>query len=106
MSEAIEGEADAQITGLADALPKTKLALVTVKRCRTCQFSEMEGKDRTCRYDTPKIAFIPVPVQQRIPGPNGQPMIAQGVEVRPVAGWPVVPHDAWCRLWQLKHKSD
>lgn len=99
MSEVLEGQ---PIEGLAAAVPKATLAIVVTRRCRTCKWSEMEGKDRTCRYDAPKMAFIPVPMQQRIPGPNGQPMIAQGVEVRPVSGWPVVPHDAWCRLWERK----
>src|SRR5215467_7539322 len=49
-----------------------------VKRaCRTCKWSEMEGKDRVCRFDPPKVAFIPVPTQQRVVH-NGQGMTIPG----------------------------
>lgn len=106
MQAEMERENQAQdalpIAGLSDALPKTKVAIMVTKRCRTCRFSEMEGKDRVCRYDPPKMQFIPIPTQQRIAGPNGQPMTVQGVEVRTVSGWPPVQNDAWCRLWELK----
>jgi|SRR5215467_2135480 len=77
-----------------------------VKRaCRTCKWSEMEGKDRVCRFDPPKVAFIPVPTQQRVVH-NGQGMTIPGVEVRPVSGFPMVQHDQWCRMWDKKLSGD
>jgi len=93
--------------GLSGSIVIPKFTPREVKReCRTCAWSAMEGKDRVCRFEPPKVAFIPIPTQQRIAGPNGQMMTVGGVEVRPVSGFPVVQHDQWCRLWDKRLSGD
>jgi len=89
------------LDGLSAVVPQTKLQVIVTRLCRTCRFSEIEGKDRVCRFDPPKMSFIPLPMQQRVPGPNG-PMMVQGIEVRPVSGFPVVQNEQWCGKWERK----
>jgi hypothetical protein len=65
------------------------------RACCSCEFSATEGKDRVCRFEPPKMAFIPVPVQQTVPGPNGLQRV-QGMQMTVHSGFPVVQDTQWC----------
>jgi hypothetical protein len=77
------------------------LAVVQRKACRTCMFSEMEGKDRVCRLNPPHITWIAVPSMQLVQTPRG-PQQVPGMELRSFSGFPIVQHDQFC--WQYKRK--
>lgn len=92
------------LTGLETAVSRYP-SLAIPKLCSNCAYSEMEGKDRVCRFDPPKMSFIPIPIQTQMPGPRG-PMMVNGIEVKNVSGFPVVKDDQWCGKWEKRSHSD
>jgi hypothetical protein len=71
------------------------------KACRTCRFSEMEGKDRVCRLNPPQVTFMAVPVPGTMMTPAG-PRQVTNMEVRAFTGFPIMGNDQFCFQYQYK----
>lgn len=63
--------------------------------CAECTFSAVEGKDRVCRVDPPKVFLFMVPVV----APSGLGLNGprqQGMQIISQTAFPVVRNDQWC----------
>lgn len=81
------------VNGISPWVPPPLVAKKDMRSCLGCRDSDVEGKDRVCRHDPPKVFMFMIPVMQAgIPGMRPQ----QGMQIQSNTQFPVVRDNQWC----------